>query len=341
MKKYICYGLIGLILMCNVVVIFAQKIYVENVPMINQYPELPTGCEATALTMILQHYGVEISKEEVAEVMPKAAYPTMVDGVYQGATPYDAFIGDPFTTSGFGVYTPVILDLIDYYLPGKAEDLGGDSFDKVYAALDEGRPVMVWATLGMLEPFETTRWQGLDGETFIWLAQEHALVVVGYDENSIYCNDPSTGTERAYDKTLFLTRWEQLGSQAVAINAQMPAVHTMDEQCDALIDQTMYLNIVSVNEDGEWFPIKVLEGLHGGTSTYRDEALGQYIIEITENKRTHTYKLDRMEEPLVTYNKDEEEVILKYQIVDDRAYVSREWVADYYGFKMVVLKNLQ
>ena len=36
-----------------------------DVPIVNQHPEYPTGCESIALYMLLQYYGTDVTKEEI------------------------------------------------------------------------------------------------------------------------------------------------------------------------------------------------------------------------------------------------------------------------------------
>lgn len=44
---------------------------IENFPILYQMPELPTGCEITALTMLLNYYGLPAEKVEMAtEYLP-------------------------------------------------------------------------------------------------------------------------------------------------------------------------------------------------------------------------------------------------------------------------------
>ena len=43
-----------------------RKAYIDNFPCLNQLPELPTGCEVTSLTMVLNYLGYDADKTDIA-----------------------------------------------------------------------------------------------------------------------------------------------------------------------------------------------------------------------------------------------------------------------------------
>lgn len=348
--------------------VHAKQVKIHNVPIIYQYPELPTGCEATSLTMLLRYYGVEVTKEQVARSMPKAPRPTYKNGRLYAESPNNAFIGDPFSKNGFGVYAPVILKMIDGYLPGKAEDLGGGSFQKVYDAIDEGRPVMLWTTIGMLEVQNSTQWVTPNGSLFTWKIPEHAVVMTGYDDTSIYINDPYTGSARKYSKSLVEKRWVQMGKQAVAIkpltNAyeKVPTITTKDVSIEGI----RYTDLVREDEHGEWIPTRFLSGIHGNTQiTYNQEKKVPNItvkedypiasnmskwfsknsqgkkeaIPVNINRKYYIdIPLDPNEKEIITYNVKGRKVMMHYKVVDGTTYVSREWVEKFYDIAIKDIK---
>ena len=72
---------------------------ISNVKAVYQYPELPTGCEATALTITLNWYGFNIDKVTLATVyMPQLEFYTK-DGKLYGADFMTTFPGSPLTSS--------------------------------------------------------------------------------------------------------------------------------------------------------------------------------------------------------------------------------------------------
>ncbi len=77
-------------------------------PVINQYPELPSGCEVTSLAMLLQFNGINKNKIELAEEMPIDPTPIQwrSDGsiAYWG-NPNTGFVGNAAGESrGYGIY---------------------------------------------------------------------------------------------------------------------------------------------------------------------------------------------------------------------------------------------
>ena len=59
-------------------------------------------------------------------------------------------------------------------------------------------------------------WQTPTGEVNVSY-NEHSVVVVGYDDNYFYVNDPYGIKNQPVDKSSFIASWEQFGSQAIYI----------------------------------------------------------------------------------------------------------------------------
>lgn len=187
-----------------------------HVPIINQFPELPSGCEIVATTMLLNWYGYKIDKLLLANSIKTSPLPTSIKGVLHGNDPNDSFIGDPFSENSYGVYHKPIIDLINTYTNNEANNLTGSSFENILDTIKSNKPVIMWATIDMKTPSVTTSWKSPNG-TVSWIAPEHAYLLIGFDENNVIVNDPYDGTEKYIDKELFKSRWESLGSQAVSL----------------------------------------------------------------------------------------------------------------------------
>ena len=87
-----------------------------GVPYLSQEGALPTGCEATSTAMVLQYWGMDISPEEVAYLLPcQELY--WYDGQQYGPDPNEYFVGSPFEVTGYGCYAPVIAQTLKQEFP--------------------------------------------------------------------------------------------------------------------------------------------------------------------------------------------------------------------------------
>lgn len=198
---------------------------VINVSHINQEDFLPAGCELASAMMLLNYYGRSTTADEIIKRTPKSFLLSDGGAVY-GMSPSQAFIGDPRSQDGLGCYAPVVTAVIDSYFwdEGKKEAVNAtgtdlDTLVKNYIA--KGSPVLVWATVDMKEPGKGKSWTLADtNENFQWIAGEHCLLMVGYDSEKYYFNDPldSSGTV-GYRKTLVKDRYGALGKQAVTVRS--------------------------------------------------------------------------------------------------------------------------
>ena len=57
-----------------------------------------------------------------------------------------------------------------------------------------------------------------DGDTCEWLANEHCMLLVGYDKDYYYLHDPLASKYTAYEKQIFEERFAQMGRCAVVID---------------------------------------------------------------------------------------------------------------------------
>lgn len=159
--------------------------YRMNVGVISQLPELPTGCEITAVTMMLRYKGANVTKDKLAEEMPRAT----------NGDPNTGFIGSPYSKSGATIYPPALMKLVKHYA-GSAINLTGASTDKLKDYLSSDHPVVIWGTY--------------DGFTY------HALTLTGYSKNGFYYNDPWTGTKRWMNNKQMMVHWNALEQRALS-----------------------------------------------------------------------------------------------------------------------------
>ena len=181
---------------------------------IHQHPELPTGCEATSLTMVLNYYGFPANKLDIAvNYLPKGPI---------GSTDFrNAFLGDPRNSWSRGCYAPAIVKTANSYLAAqksemKAVDISGRELTSLSAYTNANIPVMVWGTSDCRTPYVSATWY-INGEKLIWVSPEHCMVLLGFPNGMVKVADPDSGNIRLYDLNLFRSRYNALHKQGVII----------------------------------------------------------------------------------------------------------------------------
>ena len=197
---------------------------IRNVPVIHQFPRFPTGCESVAAVMALNYFGNPISVEQfVEEFLPTSRDFYVEGGKNFGPSPYEYFIGNPKSAASYGCMAPVIEKALCACLGDAAsvDNLSDMSLEQICDRyIDKDIPVILWATIHMLETNPINSWYLSDGTRFTWPGNEHCMLLVGYDDTKYYFNDPYVGKLVAYDKRLTEDRFAELGSQALAILPQ-------------------------------------------------------------------------------------------------------------------------
>ena len=225
MKRFLAFALLVLVVLLAIdhdrYSHYFKKTIV-TVPYISQKSVLATGCELVSATMVMQFYGYDISVEDFVQNTPKSELRQTKNGLV-GNDPSKSFIGNPYSSHGFGCYAPVITSVMNSFFNNqsrKAVDVTGTNIeDLLHTYIDNNSPVLVWATINMKQPQHGKSWAiEKTGKTFQWIAGEHCLVLVGYDRELYYFNDPydSNGIV-GYEKELVEERYQALGLQAVAV----------------------------------------------------------------------------------------------------------------------------
>lgn len=219
----------------------AKNKTVLQVLYLSQKGILPNGCEAVSATMLLHHVGINVAPIDFVDRYLDCE-PTWTEGKTRyGPDPSKAYAGNPRKIQGgFGCFSPVIeralIQAVEAFAPGQYEvlNLGGISLKELETYIDKGIPAAIWATIGMQEvPFYYEWVSPDDGLTYRYPAREHCLVLVGYDDQRYYFNDPynSNGLV-SYSKATVEKRYETLGRQAVVIQPSRQDAYTNDDLND-------------------------------------------------------------------------------------------------------------
>jgi len=200
---------------------------------LSQLPELPTGCEITSLTTVLNYLGYGVDMGTMADrYLPKC-------GLGEGSF-WDYFLGDPRDPYSFGCYASPIVTAANSYLATqgnqhKAYNYSDSSFSTLLQQIEAGFPVVLWSTMDLSEAYMTMQWE-INGETIQWTAPEHCVVMIGYDLNAktVTISDPMCGMV-IRDLETMAKRYEQMQSQAVVIK---PIPKTIEPTTEATTQPT-------------------------------------------------------------------------------------------------------
>ena len=187
----------------------AVSLPVEN---ILQNPELPTGCESVALTMVLNYYGHRLAKTEIADRYLRKDPENFVT----------RFKGDPHDISGDGIYAPGLTETARRFLseqnaPQKAADLTGTPLSELYPYLDQKIPVIVYDSVYLKTPVDVAEYV-TDGGTWHFYHNEHCVVLCGYDplNRRVLVSDALSGLVWREEQR-FTEIYDALGRMAVVI----------------------------------------------------------------------------------------------------------------------------
>ena len=169
--------------------------YSIDVPYISQYPELPTGCEITSLTEVLQFYGFDVDKEYMAaNYLPTKDY--LEPGSY-----INYFYGSPWSEHGSGCFSPAIITAAN--TPLRANSLSYSSVNTIFNELTKGHPIIIWTCFNYDAEVTYIDIDVGNGQTFSWPTNEHCTVLTGFNLNTstVTLADPTYGViERSIEE---------------------------------------------------------------------------------------------------------------------------------------------
>ena len=154
----------------------------NDAEVIGQNPELPTGCEITAVTMMLRYAGKDVNKIQLAREMPRSN-----DG-------NKGFVGDPFSVTGWWIFPTGVAPVVNHHL-GHSEVMTGASLAAIRTKLILGHLVVAWVA-------------NVNG--FV----NHAIALTGYQNDRLYFNNPWTARKESMSVAEFYQHWNQDAQRA-------------------------------------------------------------------------------------------------------------------------------
>jgi len=94
----------------------SDAVLLQDVPVLSQLPDYPTGCESLSAVMLLQYLGLSITPQcFIEKYLPRRPYLRST-----GPDPRRCFVGDPTDPDSMGCYAPVIAAALDWALAAEA-----------------------------------------------------------------------------------------------------------------------------------------------------------------------------------------------------------------------------
>ena len=116
-----------LLLLALIIIVAAGAFYLVptrylNVKASYQYPNMPNGCEVTALEMLMNYEGFDVSNETLESYLAKSSY--------SNGDPNKAYIGSPYSKGGFYCYPGPLASCANVYFSAQgvsrqAKDISG------------------------------------------------------------------------------------------------------------------------------------------------------------------------------------------------------------------------
>lgn len=193
----------------------ATTVKIDNEITYSQFPNYPTGCESVALYILLKYNGIETTPDEIINRLKKGDLPYKIEDEMYGGNPELEFVGDPRNDYSYGVFNTPIAEVANTF-KGNVQNREGMELDELLNIVSEKRPVMVWTTINNLSSRTSANWiHRPTGEKIYWKENEHAVVIIGYNDEQVIVSDPYTGRITRYNRNLFRENYNYMGKRAV------------------------------------------------------------------------------------------------------------------------------
>ena len=195
-----------------------------KVPLVMQNPELPTGCEITSITMVVNFYGYDYDKITMTDkYLDKSDNFYYDNGQLFGPNPQKFFLGNPRSTSGYGLqcFSGTWVNTLNKVFEENksehyAEDISGRSLKDLEGEL-QSAPILISASIDMNPASPRVLFKDSETKEDVTTYRNfHCVVLVGYDEDYYYVNDP-LGTFSKLEKARLERAYTSTGQQAVIV----------------------------------------------------------------------------------------------------------------------------
>lgn len=190
---------------------------------------LPTGCEATGLTITINWYGYNADKEDIAMTYMPRQEVVYRNGQLYGPDFMTTFAGNPKRDGlDYGCYIPCMITTVNNYFNAvgssyRGKSISGTEAEDLLSYIDRNIPVAVIATPDLITPSRGDSWITPDGRTVTWQKGHHCLVLIGYDKtrSKVYFSDPARSAGNGvsvFDFGRFKQIYDMKGKNAMIID---------------------------------------------------------------------------------------------------------------------------
>lgn len=187
-----------------------------DVPLENQMPDLPNGCEVTSLSMLMNYYGIKVNKNELAENIQHVDFFT--DGGKYRGNPNQGFVGHmSIANAGWCVYNGPLYNVARKYTT-HIENITGSDFLSLLKLVSNGHPVLIITTTTFNRVNDMQTWDTNTGKVNV-TPSSHACVITGYSKPKkiVYVNNPYGYKNQPVNWKNLQASYNQQGKQALYI----------------------------------------------------------------------------------------------------------------------------
>lgn len=187
-----------------------------NVPLENQMPDLPNGCEVTSLSMLMNYYGIKVSKNELAETIQHVD--SFTDGGKYRGNPHQGFVGHmSIANAGWCVYNEPLYNVARKYT-SHIENITESDFLSLLKLVSIGHPVLIITTTTFNRVNDMQTWDTNTGKVNV-TPSSHACVITGYSKPKkvVYVNNPYGYKNQPVNWKNLQASYNQQGRQALYI----------------------------------------------------------------------------------------------------------------------------
>ena len=187
-----------------------------DVPLENQMPDLPNGCEVTSLSMLMNYYGIKVNKNELAENIQHVNFFT--DGGKYRGNPNQGFVGHmSIANAGWCVYNGPLYNVARKYTT-HIENITGSDFLSLLKLVSNGHPVLIITTTTFNRVNDMQTWDTNTGKVNV-TPSSHACVITGYSKPKkvVYVNNPYGYKNQPVNWKNLQASYNQQGRQALYI----------------------------------------------------------------------------------------------------------------------------